>query len=305
MNFLASLLDSVLEGTSPSRQFNFLCIATTNPVYLAFETNARNPAYVIKRLNSKSARDAWLVQQKLYRLLPTLIAEPLSPVNEQSARFSIERGVAGAPWFQVKHHFSGEAWQQLIHRAIDSLSNLHAAIASVPEWREQIDAADILEHAKEAYAAAGSGFTAEMQFFCEQQLDLLRCAGPIHCIKQHGDFCLNNLLVAEHSLTIIDFEDFGITMMPLYDEFNLALTLLSDGVVSTDVKQLFAKCTAPGLKHYQLQPQWMPGLFFCFLLLKLGPWSLPAKRQGHRAWLTKLLADFINQPEKYFELDEN
>src|SRR5262249_52480093 len=55
-------------------------------------------------------------------------------------------------------------------------------------------------------------------------------AGPLAACWQHGDFSLNNLLVASDSVAIIDFEEFGGTSAPLHDAFGLALSVtLSQG----------------------------------------------------------------------------
>src|SRR5436305_14860207 len=54
--------------------------------------------------------------------------------------------------------------------------------------------------------------------------------GPLATCWQHGDFSLNNLLVAPDSVAIIDFEEFGGTSVPLHDAFGLALSVaLSQG----------------------------------------------------------------------------
>jgi hypothetical protein len=49
--------------------------------------------------------------------------------------------------------------------------------------------------------------------------------GEVHASWQHGDFCLNNLLVSSHAISVIDFAEFGDTSMPLQDEIGLALSL--------------------------------------------------------------------------------
>src|SRR5205823_8004264 len=56
---------------------------------------------------------------------------------------------------------------------------------------------------------------------CIEALDEL---GEVVGFAQHGDFCLNNLLVSEAGLAVIDFDEFGRTHMPLQDEIGLALS---------------------------------------------------------------------------------
>src|SRR5205085_11866953 len=54
----------------------------------------------------------------------------------------------------------------------------------------------------------------------------LNSHGPFRGCWQHGDFSLNNLLVAPESMAIIDFEEFGRTLVPLHDAFGLALSVV-------------------------------------------------------------------------------
>src|SRR3954462_2356117 len=54
--------------------------------------------------------------------------------------------------------------------------------------------------------------------------EALEALAGLPCFWQHGDFCLNNVLVSPARLSIIDFEEFGGPSMPLHDEIGLALS---------------------------------------------------------------------------------
>lgn len=290
-------LDIIAEYTT---QYSFVCIATTNPVYLVFKEGCNTPDFVIKALTSEQAFAAWETQQQLYKLVPALIAEPLQIVDELGSYYSIEKGATGFPWFQVKQRFSGRAWQKLQSDAIQCLCELHQAIALNSQWQKYLAPVEILAEIFEDYCAVEGAVSEQLQHFYKIQSSLLASVSAIQCTKQHGDFCLNNLLLGEDQLTVIDFEDFGITMLPLFDEFNLALSLLSNNSNRGEISNLIKQCTDSALARYQIEPALLPAFFLGYLLLKLGKWSLPGKRQAHRGWLQRLLADFLAHPTEYF-----
>lgn len=300
MIFLSAILARLADLTDYKNGYSFVCIATTNPVYLVFREGSETPTFVIKSLTSEQAFAAWEIQQQLYHLIPSLIAEPLLKVDENNSSYSIERGATGSPWFQVKQRFSGQAWQKLQTDAVQCLCELQQAIALNRQWQEYLAPVDLLAEIVEDYRAVEGAVSEQLQCFYNTQRKLLATVGAIKCTKQHGDFCLNNLLLGENQFTVIDFEDFGITMLPLFDEFNLALSLLSEDCDRNEIRELLKRCTASALSRYQIEPGLLPAFFLGYLLLKLGKWSLPEKRQAHRSWLQRLLTDFLAHPTEYF-----
>ena len=57
--------------------------------------------------------------------------------------------------------------------------------------------------------------------------EALTSLGAIEGHAQHGDFSLNNLLFDSDVVRTIDFDEFGLTYMPLHDETGLALSMLA------------------------------------------------------------------------------
>ena len=47
----------------------------------------------------------------------------------------------------------------------------------------------------------------------------LESLGEIPVFWQHGDFCVNNMLIDKNVIGIVDFEHFGRVRMPFHDEF--------------------------------------------------------------------------------------
>src|SRR5207237_1152587 len=71
----------------------------------------------------------------------------------------------------------------------------------------------------------GVPFSARARDCLNASAECLEGLGEVPGFWQHGDFCLNNLLVSPSALAIIDFDEFGYTLMPLHDQIGLALSL--------------------------------------------------------------------------------
>ena len=128
----------------------------------------------------------------------------------------------------------------------------------------------------------------------------LDAIGKISVHSQHGDFCLNNLIIEEDKIHIIDFEDFGITSMPLHDQFTLALSFyqLSPGDFSANLSCEIKTFASSTLKKYNWDESILSGLFMHHLLLRLSSWS--RHRKQYRRWLLEVMNNFIHSPETIF-----
>ncbi|WP_445426520.1 aminoglycoside phosphotransferase family protein [Alishewanella sp. HL-SH06] len=302
MKFLTPLLAQYCENDNAITDYSFVCIATSNPVYLAIKNGGFAPAFVIKKLQDEQAMNTWRVHQQLYQLLPDYIAQPLGTNEINGELFSVEKGVAGQPWFQIGQSYATtEAWQRLIDKTISSLSAFQHAVAAHPAWRATETVQSLLMKAFNGYEAAGNKTTPQLLDYYQLHLNNLEVKQQVTCTMQHGDFSLNNLLVGADSITIIDFEDFGMTLLPFYDEFNLALSLADENSDKFSIKRLIASCVAPSLNQTDFNKQLLPMFFLGFLLTKLGSWSASEKRQPHRAWLASVLVNYLNAPERYFD----
>ena len=111
-------------------------------------------------------------------------------------------------------------------RAISALETVQRAIGTYEEWRCRITPADeLMAQLREctAHDTLGDGTVRRIEGMAEA----LRSLGVIEGHAQHGDFSLNNLLFDTDSVRTIDFDEFGLTSMPLHDETGLALSMLA------------------------------------------------------------------------------
>ena len=131
----------------------------------------------------------------------------------------------------------------MLERAVKAMLRLHAATREVPAWSGSVLAGRRAAAAGRACATATRGCSSEPVLArirtWSQTLDAV---GPMRSCWQHGDFSLNNLLVSETAVSVIDFDEFGGTLVPLHDAFGLALSVpLSQ---SDSCPLSFAECVA-------------------------------------------------------------
>lgn len=304
MDYVKEIVAQVVGDASPA-DWSSACLATTNPVYLLFSSTQSLPAYVV-RVTSSAQGCTHDIGVLLHKATGDLVPTPIAMVQQDGKRFSIQRGVPGAPWFQIAQHYATTAqWSHLKTLAIDALQEFHRRIGcALPEERQLIRPDEELVLAYQAFrqinGVVPSGLEARVND-CKMALESL---GEIRGVPQHGDFSLNNLIIQEDPLqvTIIDFEDFGITQMPLYDEFTLALSFTSaaPNALKVELHQELSSSIKASSASTGYNRKVIEGLFLFHLLTRLGHWSLGIKRQPYRLWLLSLLDIFLDNPETLF-----
>jgi len=112
-------------------------------------------------------------------------------------------------------------------------------------------------------------------------------------VWQHGDFSLNNLLVTGDTVSIIDFEEFGATQVPLHDAFGLALSvpLSQEERCPLTVQDCIVECVRPALKDESVEPALTAPLFMHHLLWRINQ----CEGLERRAPLRAKLIDWVNQ----------
>lgn len=282
---------------------SIVCISTTNPVYLIFSDHLSYPELVMRIVNSEDAYKAHDVTKVLYKVVGDLIPEPVAIAELNGKDFAIQRGVKGVPWFQLSQKITTpEQWSNIRNRAITALAELHNGIRSVESWHAECAPGQELRNCYKKCTATGL----EISDMLNSQVDLMSCQldtmGMISVYPQHGDYCLNNLIIDDNKMHVIDFEDFGMTTMPLHDEFSLALSTYSQSPrnITTSLLNELDVCSNLGAKDFGIDSAMRPAFFMHHLLLRLGGWSHPERRGEYRRWLISILDDFISDPHLFF-----
>lgn len=290
MKFILDIVKPYISATNFS-ELSLACISTSNPVYLVFELDQCKPSLIIRSAGSTDVVKAHKVTEDLYGYVPELIPEPIAIVNTEQGEYAIQRGVTGLPWFQISNEYKTlEQWHTLRERALNALEQLHAAI----EQQTAAKPLDVLVYAEQCLSeAVSSGLslnTAQIEGI-RSKFESLKSLAPIATYPQHGDYCLNNLIIEQSQIHIIDFEDYGMTCLPLFDHFSLALSLSSSAPVNLELtlEQTIKVCTDHMLERYRLTEEHLNALFIVHLLIRLGEWSSGERREVFREFLEKIL----------------
>lgn len=304
MIYIESLVKKLLPEICQNQKLSIVCLVTSNPVYLVFIENSCSPDLVVRISSSADICLAHQVTESLYKILGDLIPQPLLQVKTNGRNIAIQKGVNGCPWFQLACKYSTTAQKEKIYiRAIEALNKLHQAVSASSDWNEVISPSRELRKTYQQCLDSGTALPVGTDKLLQQSCTSLDGLGEISVFPQHGDFCLNNLIIDDTKIHIIDFEDFGMTCMPLHDQFTLALSfhqLLPQsgrGTISGAINACINDALAPTLQDASI----LHGLFLHHLLLRLGAWSQSEKRIQYRQWLLSILENFIHSPDDVFK----
>jgi hypothetical protein len=244
------------------------------------------------------------ILRRLHEHLPELVAKPLACQPWNGDTFvQIQSGLPGLPWFRLANQFrSRAAWAGLRARAADVLARLHAVVRRVPEWSARLNPALELRRQSGVCVQRGVGLSPRARDRINEWAEPLERLAGVPWFWQHGDFCLNNLLVSPHRLAVIDFEEFGYTSMPLHDEVGLALSVNAlareAGRVARLAEDLRA-CLGQSDHRPQFGPEYWPGLFAHHLLWRINQSHDWPTRSRIRAALVGLVEKFAAAPAAF------
>ena len=297
MKFLLEIVRPFLPDIG-SRKPSIACISTSNPVYLVFQKGLQRPELVVRSAGSTDVVKAHKVTQLLFNEIPHLIPEPVALINTESGEFAIQRGVDGQPWFQIANEFNDESsWKSLRRRALETLEEFHQAVKRTCDKETGSDVYGYAQNCLSEAQRFGLTLTDEESELLQGHLSALKNIPQMEMFPQHGDFCLNNLIVANERISIIDFEDFGMTSLPLFDHFSLALSLASSTPKSLELsfEKEISFCTSHVASRYGLKESQINALYIAHIIVRLGEWSSGDRRKVFRDFLLETLKATIHQ----------
>lgn len=221
---IAAAFPGVLRGAGVS----VVRIRTTQPVVLFFNPGETIPACAAQRGDSEGFATTHGILARISSRDPGLVAEPLGCVNDDSGMtWGVVRGLPGWPWFALPARYPGTPGLEAVTRiGLATVRRFRDAVSAYDLWRSAVSPRARLEDELRAIKASHPALFASIQESTRHRwLSALDGLDGISWHKQHGDFCLNNLLIDDGTAAIVDFEEFGLTTMPLHDEFSLAFSL--------------------------------------------------------------------------------
>jgi hypothetical protein len=298
VSLVRHLLPELLQGSRPS----VACIRTTRPKYIVFENDATRPVCVVDFGSADRLLRVERILCELYHRMPGMVPRSLCCTAWQDKLYvHIQEGLPGIPWFRVSDELSTAAdWRHLLNRAITAMRRLHAAISDVPAWAGRVSIQAELARQVCLLKLSDISLSALALQRIEEWGEVFE-GSDWQGMWQHGDFSLNNLLVSAKSLAVIDFDEFGRTLMPLHDAFGLALSLplTQEGRCPLSRVDCIRTCVERVLVDGTVAEEHLPGLLMHHLLWRINQCHGLERRAALQRILLGWVEDMACAPEVF------
>ena len=300
---IVSLVDELVPGLL-QRDASVACVCTTRPKYLVFNDKAQQPACVVEFGPAERLIRVDRILSELHPRFPDGVARPLCCTSWRNGTYvQIQEGLAGMPWFRLSDGLVSAAdWTVMIDRAVTAMLRLHAATRDVPAWNARVLAGAELRRQAALCGRDASLLSDAVLQRVETWSVELDTHGPMASCWQHGDFSLNNLLVSEATVSVIDFDEFGGTLVPLHDAFGLALSvpLSQNDSCPLALADCIAQCVEPARRDEAVDPAHLPALLLHHLLWRINQCHGLERRSALRHILLGWVAELSEAPEIFF-----
>jgi hypothetical protein len=299
------LVRDLIPLTRSIERMSVACVHTTRPKYLVFASDPRRPAFVVQFGTGAQLERTHRALLHLHARLPDTVAESLvcAPFSA-SEHVHIQSGLPGLPWFRVADLCQDRAdWISLVHRCLGVLNRLQTAVTESEQWTGSARLGrELRERLKRSRVAIPASHADTIARWTEA-LDRM---GDVPAAWQHGDFSVNNLLIEDRGIGVIDFDEFGDTLMPLHDEMGLALSfpLSQHGACPLTIGECLDMCLAPAISRGGFSPDAVRGLLLHHLLWRIEQCHDCPPRDGLRATLTRYVQDLLLTPERLLAAED-
>jgi hypothetical protein len=217
-----------------------------------------------------------------------------------------QEGRAGVPWFRVSDGLVSAAdWRLLLGRAVQVMLGLRSATRATPAWTGTIDVGAELERQAALCEANGMTLSEPVRARVSDWARRIAGDGPVQTAWQHGDFSLNNLLVTNDSIAIIDFDEFGETLVPLHDAFGLALSVrLSQAGCPLSLPECIRLAVAPAMIDEAVTAAQLPALLMHHLLWRLNQCVGLERRASLARTMLAWTDEFARDPRQFMAVEE-
>jgi hypothetical protein len=302
---IVSLVDRLVPGLVQRENASVACVCTTRPKYLVFNRLSRWPACVVEFGAADRLVRVDRILSELHSRFPDGVARPICCTSwDNGIHVQIQEGLAGMPWFRLSDGLATAAdWKAMLDRAVKAMRRLHAATCDVPAWSGLVLAGAELRR-------QASLCNRDARLLSEPVLARIRtwgyaldAAGPMPSCWQHGDFSLNNLLVSDTAVSVIDFDEFGGTLVPLHDAFGLALSvrLSQSDRCPLSFADCIAHCVEPARQDEHVDAAHLPALLMHHLLWRINQCHGLERRAPLKRTLLHWVADLADSPGRFFE----
>jgi aminoglycoside phosphotransferase len=272
-------------------ELSAICIRTTQPKYLIFDKDPQKPTCIVQLGEKEDLERLHGILARLHSKTPELIARPLAlSMHREDKYIHIQEGLPGWPWFRASEAYKTQKeWRRLALMTYKALSRFHEAVSTFSDWMRTISPGQELRKQAKICREGGTPLTKTTESRIVEASEALDDLGEMECVWQHGDFCLNNVLISGSRVSIIDFDEFGGTVMPLHDEIGLDLSL-QDLASSKNFGSLNE--IIDSFKSYRgriIAAEHFSGLYLHYILWRINQCrDYPTRAQVKQALLAKL-----------------
>jgi hypothetical protein len=293
---IPALVAELLPGLLRPGPVSVVCVRTTRAKFLVFDADSSRPACVVQFGPGEDLRRLHHILSRLHDKLPDVVPESLLCRPWRGTEYvHVQAGVAGMPWFRLQDRVGSQRdWDRLQERVCELLSRFHTAVRDIPEWSCLVCPAEELRRQMAICRERGVEFSPRACDLADACAERLEDLGEITGFAQHGDFCLNNLLVSASNLALIDFDEFARTFVPLHDEVGLALSFQhfaprGGGLLppSEDLAAVLRKCRPDNRELFA----YLPGLLLHHLLWRINQTHDWPTRAGIRRSLIAMVEE--------------
>jgi Phosphotransferase enzyme family len=293
------LLPGLLQCSRPT----VACLQTTRPKYLVFDNDSTRPACVVDFGAADRLLRVDRTLSELYHQMPGGVPRSLCCSPWQDGIYvHIQEGLPGVPWFRVSDGLTTAAdWRRLLDRAVTAMLRLHLAIGEVPAWTGRVNVRAELAQQVRLLESRDISLSARALRRVEEWGGVFGGPDSWLGVWQHSDFSLNNLLVSTDSLAVIDFDEFGSTLIPLHDAFGLALSLplSQEGRCPLSRIDCVSACVEKSLTDDAVAAEHLPGLLMHHLLWRINQCHGLERRAALRRTLLGWVEDLASAPETF------
>jgi hypothetical protein len=301
---LATVADFVLRHPrlATAGKPSFVCVAAAHPIFMVFGHSPTHPEYVVQ-FGPAAVVKMHRNHSRLYRAAASkwLPRPVLCESAGESLWCSVITGLAGDPWFTLARRVrTSDQWLQLKERCYELLREFQSTVGSIPEWGGSLDLAAEFEATLRGCATLPQINFERLSSIAATHIDALRPLGTVAAQYEHGDFCLNNVIVGKQ-LHLLDFEHLGWTRMPLHDEFSLtdSLCMWAPDGKDIEMQQLNDECVANGRYAGAFDQQQIRALYLHCLLWQIREFAWATNRVERYAQLAERLEQFMDAPESF------
>jgi hypothetical protein len=297
---IVSLVEQLAPGLVQRDNASVACVCTTRPKYLVFNRKSKQPACVVEFGPAERLVRVDGILSELHPRFPSGVARPIVCTSWHNGTYvQIQEGLGGMPWFRLSDGLSSSNdWKAMLDRAVKAMLRLHAATREVPAWSGSVLAGAELRRQAAVCNRDARLLSEAVLAKIRSWSQALDAAGPMRSCWQHGDFSLNNLLVSETAVSVIDFDEFGGTLVPLHDAFGLALSvpLSQSESCPLSIGECVALAVEPARKDEKVDAAHLPALLMHHLLWRINQCHGLERRAALKRILLGWVVELVEAP---------